>query len=115
LGKSILYAESSGAHAIHSKVCIIWQQASIYGDRMASNRPDSVAQKMVSKLIETRKEKGISMNKLAWMAGISPSAIAFLENGTHSPTLKTFLRIAAAMEMDVARLYWEAEQAVPAE
>jgi DNA-binding XRE family transcriptional regulator len=110
-----LSTEGSCAHAINSKVCIIWQQASIYGDWMASNRPDSVAQKMVSKLIETRKEKGISMNKLAWMAGVSPSGIAFLENGTHSPTLKTFLRIAAAMEMDVARLYWEAEQAVPME
>lgn len=79
---------------------------------MASNRPDLIAQHMVSKMIQYRKEKGLSVNKLAWMSGVSPSAIAFLENGTHSPTLKTFLRITTALELDMARLYWEAEQAV---
>ena len=77
---------------------------------MASNRPDLVAQKMVSKMVQTRVQKGLSVNKLAWMSGVSPSAIAFIENGTHSPTLKTFLRIGTALELDIARLYWEAEQ-----
>lgn len=79
---------------------------------MASNRPDLVAQHMVTKMIQARMEKGLSVNKLAWMSGVSPSAIAFLENGTHSPTLKTFLRITAALELDMARLYWEADQQV---
>lgn len=79
---------------------------------MASNRPDVVAHQMVTKMIQARKEKGLSVNKLAWMSGVSPSAIAFLENGTHSPTLKTFLRITEALELDMARLYWEADQAV---
>jgi len=79
---------------------------------MASNRPDQVAQHMVTNMIQARKEKGLSVNKLAWMSGVSPSAIAFLENGTHSPTLKTFLRITKALELDMARLFWEAEQAV---
>ena len=79
---------------------------------MASNRTDLIAQHMLSKMIQSRKEQGISMNKLAWMSGVSPSAIAFLENGTHSPTLKTFLRISAALKLDMARLYWEADQMV---
>ncbi len=82
---------------------------------MASNRSDLVAQHMVNKMIQARKEKGISMNKLAWMSGVSPSAIAFLENGTHTPNLKTFLRITAALELDMARLYWEADQQVTKE
>ena len=82
---------------------------------MASNRPDLIAQHMVSKMIQVRMEKGISMNKLAWMSGVSPSAIAFLENGTHSPTLKTFLRITAALQLDMAHLYWEADQQVTKE
>jgi len=79
---------------------------------MASNRPDLIAQQMVSKMIQARKEQELSVNKLAWMSGVSPSAIAFLENGTHSPKLKTFLRITAALKLDMARLYWEADQAV---
>lgn len=80
---------------------------------MSLNRPELVAQQMVSKMIQIRLEKGLSVNKLAWMSGVSPSAITFIENGTHSPTLKTFLRIAAALELDVAHLYWEADKAVP--
>ncbi len=48
-------------------------------------------------------------------AGDDGKAIAFLKGGTHSPTLKTFLRIAAAMEMDVARLYRESDRVVPPE
>jgi len=82
---------------------------------MAPNRLDLIAQHMVSKMIQARKEKKLSVNKLAWMSGVSPSAIAFLENGTHSPTLKTFLRITAALELDMARLYWEADQQVSKE
>jgi transcriptional regulator with XRE-family HTH domain len=82
---------------------------------MASDRPELVAQKMVAKLIRCRLEKEISVNKLAWMSGVSPSAIAFLENGTHSPTLKTFLRIASALELDVGVLYEEANKAVSSE
>jgi transcriptional regulator with XRE-family HTH domain len=79
---------------------------------MPSDRPELVADEMVSKLVQCRLEKGLSVNKLAWMSGVSPSAIAFLENGTHSPTLKTFLRIAEALEVDVAGLYQEASSSV---
>jgi DNA-binding XRE family transcriptional regulator len=79
---------------------------------MAANRPELVAQQMISKMIQIRLEKGLSVNKLAWMSGVSPSAITFIENGTHSPTLKTFLRIATALEVDVAHLYWDADKTV---
>lgn len=101
-------------HVIHSKLCIILRQISFYVYWIAYNRPELVAQQMVSKMIQVRLQKRLSVNKLAWMSGVSPSAIAFLENGTHSPTLKTFLRIATALELDMARLYWEADQEIPA-
>jgi transcriptional regulator with XRE-family HTH domain len=79
---------------------------------MASLRPDLIAREIVSKMIEIRVDKGLSVNKLAWMSGVSPSAIAFLEKGTHSPTLKTFLRLADALELDVAKLYRDAKKSV---
>jgi XRE family transcriptional regulator, regulator of sulfur utilization len=77
---------------------------------MSSDHPELVAQLMVTKLIEARLKKGLSVNKLAWLSGVSPSAIAFLENGTHSPTLKTYLRIADALKLNVATLYKEANK-----
>ncbi len=70
---------------------------------------------MMSKMIQVRTKKGILMSKLAWMSKVSPSAIAFLENWTHSPTLKNFISITAALELDMARLYWEADQQVAKE
>lgn len=78
---------------------------------MRIDRLEIGAQELVTKLIESRLSKAISVNKLAWMAGVSPSAIAFLESRTHSPTLRTFLKIAAALEVDVAELYREAKEA----
>ena len=63
---------------------------------------DFLAEKLVSHLTEARKAKGLSINKLAWMSGVSPKAIAFIEQGIHSPTLKTFFRLAVALEMNLS-------------
>ena len=60
-----------------------------------------LAEKLVFHLAELRRAKGLSINKLAWMSGVSPKAIAFIEQGVHSPTLKTFFRLAVALGMDL--------------
>jgi transcriptional regulator with XRE-family HTH domain len=61
-------------------------------------------------LAETRQDKGLSMNKLAWMAGVSPKAIAFIEQGKNSPTLRNICRLAIAMEIALPDLFSEAEK-----
>ena len=67
---------------------------------MRGDISDFLAEKLVSHLAEVRKAKSLSINKLAWMSGVSPKAIAFIERGVHSPRLKTFFRLAVALEMD---------------
>lgn len=79
---------------------------------MPPDHPTQVAEKMVEILVSERTRKGLSINKLSWMSGISPSALSFIEKRVHSPTLKTFLRIAAALELDVSKVYWEADTLV---
>lgn len=74
---------------------------------------DFLAEKLVSHLAETRKEQGLSINKLAWMSGVSPKAIAFIEQGVHSPTLKTFFRLAVALELDVSGTIEKVKKSIP--
>ncbi|MGL4400317.1 MAG: helix-turn-helix transcriptional regulator [Luteolibacter sp.] len=72
-----------------------------------------MAEKLVSKIIEARKAKGLSINKLAWMSGVSPKAITFIEQGVHSPTLKTFFRLAVALELDLSDVFDQAMEFRP--
>lgn len=70
---------------------------------MGRDFSDFLAEAFVKQLVEARAAKGISINKLAWMSGVSPKAIAFIEQGVHSPTLKTFLRLVLALELDLSQ------------
>ena len=53
------------------------------------------------------------MNKLAWMSGVSPKGIAFIELGKNSPTLRNICRIADARGVSVPKLFSDAEKVVP--
>ena len=50
------------------------------------------------------------MNKLAWMSGLSPKTIAFIEQGKNSPTLRNVVRLADALELSVPNLFARAEK-----
>lgn len=56
-----------------------------------------------------RRAKELSMNKLAWMSGLSPKAIAFIEQGKNSPTLRNIVRLADALELSLPEVFAEAE------
>jgi transcriptional regulator with XRE-family HTH domain len=79
---------------------------------MAYDRSGILVQNVVEILCEIRKEKGISMNKLAWMSGVSAKGIAFIERGTNSPTLRNICRIADALGVDLPQLFAKAEKRV---
>lgn len=59
------------------------------------------------RLRELRLEKGLSKNKLAKLAGISQTAVTFIEEGQRSPTLSTLKRLARALDVPVYRLIGE--------
>ncbi|MCB1784494.1 MAG: helix-turn-helix transcriptional regulator [Alphaproteobacteria bacterium] len=49
-----------------------------------------------------RKERGVSHDKLAEMTGLSRATISFVENHKRNPTLITCLKIAKALDVDLA-------------
>ena len=51
-----------------------------------------------------RLEKGLSTRQFAYAADIAHSAVGRLEAGLSNPTLTTFLKIAAALEVSPTRL-----------
>ncbi len=53
-------------------------------------------------LREARETAGLSKNALAQKAGISVQTVSFVESGTNSPSITTYLRFCSAMEIDPA-------------
>jgi transcriptional regulator with XRE-family HTH domain len=66
--------------------------------------PSQIISLKVAKLLqEERKQKGISMTRLAEKAGLSQQMVSYVERGLRNPTLDTLLRIAMALDIDL----WE--------
>jgi len=65
----------------------------------------TVARTLLASLIEARKKAGFSQAEVARRMGVSQPVIVRLESGTHSPTLSTLARYAAAIgvKLDVSR------------
>jgi transcriptional regulator with XRE-family HTH domain len=56
--------------------------------------------KAIAAAIKAKREVlGLSMNSLAQKAGISVQSVSFIETAVNSPSLSTFLRICAALEV----------------
>jgi XRE family transcriptional regulator, regulator of sulfur utilization len=55
---------------------------------------------VVQALKRERTRKGISLNELAQRAGLSQSFLSRLEKDERQPTLNTFFRLCAALEVD---------------
>jgi transcriptional regulator with XRE-family HTH domain len=62
------------------------------------------AQKIVQLLHAARKQRGMSQETLAVEAGVSPSCIQHLEHARSTPTLITLLKLAEALDVDLADL-----------
>jgi DNA-binding Xre family transcriptional regulator len=56
--------------------------------------------KAIAEAIKARRETlGLSMNVLSQKAGISIQSVSFIETAVNSPSLSTFMRICAALEV----------------
>lgn len=56
-------------------------------------------------LKEIRSEKGISLEELSKMTGISRSHLNYIERGEKEPTLSIALRICIALKIDIKEFY----------
>jgi transcriptional regulator with XRE-family HTH domain len=72
---------------------------------------EAVCFQVVRLLREERQKRGISMNVLAQRSGLSQSMISLIERDLRNPTLDTLLRIANALELDLAKIIHRAQEA----
>jgi transcriptional regulator with XRE-family HTH domain len=61
-------------------------------------------QKIIQLLKEDRERKGLSKYLVAQRSGLSQQAIGYMEKGHRIPSLETVLRIAKAMNVDLAEI-----------
>lgn len=64
-----------------------------------------ISSKIGAKIKEMRLEKKMSQDQLAEKADISKSSLSYIENGTNSPSLKTFEAICNALEISPSDLF----------
>jgi len=59
----------------------------------------------VAKLLKAEREKRrLSMTTVAAKAGLSQQMVSYVERGFRNPTLDTLLRIAGALDIDLAKI-----------
>lgn len=66
--------------------------------------------KMVSTILNNRKDKGITQQELASITGINRSMISRLEKNNYIPTIEQLQTIAAALDFEVVDLFEEEEK-----
>lgn len=57
---------------------------------------------IIDRLIEQRRSKGMTQKELAKAASLTQSVIARLENKKATPQLDTLLKVASALDCDIA-------------
>jgi transcriptional regulator with XRE-family HTH domain len=62
-------------------------------------------QQIGSRIKELRKSRGLSQEKLSEKVGMSSKYLSSIERGYENPTLDTFIRLAAALDVDIFELF----------
>ena len=57
------------------------------------------------RLVELRKQKGISQEQLAYQSGISKGGLSEIERGLKEPTIKTILQLCFGLEITPKKFY----------
>lgn len=71
----------------------------------------SIIDRFISSIEETRRAKGLSLNEVATRAGLSHTMVMRVEKRERMPTIDTLLRISEALECDLGALLQTAIQA----
>ena len=66
-----------------------------------SNDHEKICRRVAELLSAERERQEMSMTKLAASAGLAQSSMSYFEGHHRSPNLKTLLRIADALEVDL--------------
>jgi transcriptional regulator with XRE-family HTH domain len=80
-----------------------------YFSAVASDKSQQAVCSRVARILRQEREKrGFSMNLVAERAGLSQQMVSYVEREMRNPTLETLLRIAAALEIDLAEILTQA-------
>ena len=80
-----------------------------YFQKMKKDRErEAIITRLIAALKQCRLERGLSQNETAWRAGLSQPMVLRVERRERLPTIETLLRIADALETDLAALLSEA-------
>lgn len=72
----------------------------------------SVSAQIARILREAREKRGLSMNAVAERSGLSQPMVSLVERELRNPTIDTLLRLAFALELDLADVVAEAQREV---
>jgi len=64
----------------------------------------SIADRLANRLKDTRKSKGLSLEAMAKLSGVSRSMLSQIERGESSPTVATLWSLTRALQVDFAGL-----------
>lgn len=70
----------------------------------------SLSLRVIQLLTEERERRKVTKYALAQKSGVSPQMIGYIEKGERNPTLEIVCRLAVALEVDLSKLVWKAEQ-----
>jgi DNA-binding XRE family transcriptional regulator len=75
----------------------------LYFPGVASDKSQqAICSRVASILRQERLKRGLSMNTVAERAGLSQQMVSYVEREMRNPTLETLLRMAAAIDIDLA-------------
>jgi DNA-binding XRE family transcriptional regulator len=77
---------------------------------MRKELSDKIAEIVVARLKEARKERGLSHDKVANKARLHRSTISLIEAGKREPTLLSCIKIANALEVSLGEILIKAEK-----
>lgn len=72
---------------------------------MKSHSIDAVYKELGKRIVEARKQKGMSQEQLAVKSEIDRSHMGFIEQGRRKPTLSTLYKIANTLGISLEQLF----------
>ncbi|MCT4555259.1 MAG: XRE family transcriptional regulator [Pelagimonas sp.] len=74
-----------------------------------TEKPDDILTRLPARLKQARRDKGLSLEAVANLSGVSRSMVSQIERGESSPTISTLWNLTRALQVDFAGLLETAE------
>ena len=68
---------------------------------LVERQKERVKNHILTSYIKLRKEKGITQQEIADRTGIKRTNVARIESGKNAPTIEVFVKLAAALDMEL--------------